>query len=296
MRIATLVLLAVLLIAPPLLAQRLAPETSELIYGPDPLQVMDFTPGIGTQAPLVVFVHGGGWSRGDKRTGNGAKAAHFTAHGLAFAAINYRLVPSATVEEQADDVARALAMLHREARALNIANRKIVLMGHSAGAHLAALVATDPHYLKTYGLTQGIIGGVVLLDGAGYHVPQQMADAGPWLRRMYRNAFGDDVTRQEALSPTLHAAAPNADSFLILYVAQRDESARQSRAFGAALRAAGTPVQVEPVENSSHMELNRNLGTPGDHATAIVDSYLARVFAGVSDWRAPEVMPVGSRQ
>ena len=82
-----------------------------LNYGSDKLQNLDFYPAAnGNQrAPLVVFVHGGGWKRGSKDNGTGQwKAPHYTAAGYAFVSINYRLVPEATVEQQGADVAASL--------------------------------------------------------------------------------------------------------------------------------------------------------------------------------------------
>ncbi|XUM24396.1 alpha/beta hydrolase fold domain-containing protein [Bradyrhizobium oligotrophicum S58] len=83
-----------------------------------------------------MFVHGGGWKRGDKRNATGAaKIEHLLAQGYAFALIDYRLVPAATVEQQAADVAAAVAWLRKNAGRLGIDPSRLVLMGHSAGAH-----------------------------------------------------------------------------------------------------------------------------------------------------------------
>ena len=123
------------------------PQT--LSYGSNPLQVLDFYRAQGTAkpAPLVLFVHGGGWKRGSKdNAAGGWKQIHYPASGYAYASINYRLVPDATVEQQAADVAAALAHLLTRADALGIDRTRVVLMGHSAGAHLVALVGTDERY------------------------------------------------------------------------------------------------------------------------------------------------------
>eukprot|EP01136_Pigoraptor_vietnamica_P021148 Opistho-1_new@70999 len=131
-------MLAVLLIAPVAAQRPAVPQPREIAFGADPLQRFDFYPAESAKgpAPLFVFVHGGGWTRGDKRNATGAaKIAHFTGRGYAFASINYRLVPDARVEDQAQDVADGLARLVRDARALGVDPNRIVLAGHSAGAH-----------------------------------------------------------------------------------------------------------------------------------------------------------------
>lgn len=255
----------------------------EIAYGADRLQRLDFSAarGVTGPAPLFVFVHGGGWRQGDKRNATGAeKVEHFTGRGFAFASVNYRLVPDAKVEELAQDVADAIGTLVRQARILGIDPSRIVLAGHSAGAHLAALVATDPQYLKRAGLGLDQIDGVLLLDGAAYDVPVQRQEGPRFMQRVYAQAFGDDPVRQRALSPTLHAAAPNAPAFLILHVDRRD-GRRQSEALGAALRDAGASVTVQALEGRGlrgHMAINRSLGDAEYPATAIVDAWIERLL------------------
>jgi len=233
-----------------------------LAYGKDAMQTLSYW-GAATKSakptPLIVFVHGGGWKRGTKENGTGkAKLAHFTGEGYAFASIDYRLVPEATVEQQAADVASALAHLIAHAGDLGFDPRRIILMGHSAGAHLVALVGTDPAYLKAVGLTETSIAGVVPI------------------------AFGTDPARQRAISPTLQAAAPNAPAFLILHV-QRKDGIEQANALADALRKAGTPVQINDFPGTGlqgHMEINRKLGLEDYPATAVVDAWLKGRFGG----------------
>ncbi|WP_216899979.1 alpha/beta hydrolase [Synechococcus sp. CCY 9618] len=256
----------------------------DLAYGQDRLQRLSFwgaASEAGRPAPLILFVHGGGWKRGDRATATGrAKVSHFRARGYAFATMNYRLVPAATVEQQAADVASALAWLIRHAGRLGIDPRRIVLMGHSAGAHLVALVGTDPAYLRSVGLTQGAVAGVVPIDGAAYDVPAQLRLAGPLMQQTYAQAFGNDPLRQRALSPTWQAAAPNAPAFLLLHV-QRLDARSQTRDLARALQRAGTPVEVAGFAGTGlagHMAINRQLGQPDDPATRVVDGWLRSLF------------------
>jgi acetyl esterase/lipase len=275
-----LALFAACLLAVPLAAQRTAwPEgTTEIAYGADPLQRLDFIPAATShRAPLFIFIHGGGWSFGDKRMA-GHMAVHARAQGYAFASLNYRLVPAATPQQQAEDVAAAIALLVRDADELAIDPGRIILSGHSAGAHLAALVGTDPRYLAAHRLPISILDGIVLFDGAGYDVPAQMARGGPLLRRMYARAFGSDPGFQARVSPTLQAAAPNAGRFLILHITSRpDDSGAQSRRLAEALRREGTPAEVVAVDNT-HAEIFRLFGQPGHLATERTDAFARDVF------------------
>lgn len=262
-------------------AQRAAAIGSEYSYGPDRLQRLDYWAGAGRKAPLVVFVHGGGWKRGDKKMMQGsAKLSHWQAQGYAVASLNYRLVPDATVEQQAADVAAAVAYLKNNSAKLGFDADRIVLVGHSAGAHLVALVGTDPQWLRGAGMSLGEVRGIVPLDGAGYDVPAQMGENARLMGDTYRQAFGTDPVRQRALSPTFQAAAPNAPAFLILHVERRDAAA-QSKALAEALRKAGTEASVQGFKGKGlrgHMEINRRLGEADYPATPVVDAFLKKVF------------------
>jgi arylformamidase len=272
-------LLAAFFLAAPVAAQRTPwpGGTTEIAYGPAPLQRLTFTPAAGRDAPVFIFIHGGGWSLGDKNMAS-HMAAHFHGLGYAFASLGYRLVPDANPQQQAGDIAAAIAHLVRNAERLGIDPGRIILSGHSAGAHLAALVGTDPSYLAAHRLPLSTLSGIVLLDGAGYDVPSQMARGGPLLRRMYAIAFGEDSTFQARLSPTLQAAAPNAGRFLILHITSRpDDSGAQSRRLAEALRRAGTPAEVVAVDNT-HAEIFRQFGQPGHVATERTDAFARGVF------------------
>ena len=254
----------------------------ELSYGSQPLQKLDFWRAKAADAPLVLFVHGGGWQRGDKSMMRGSdKLSHWQAQGYAVASVNYRLVPDATVEQQAQDVAASIAYIRSNAATLGIDPSRIVLVGHSAGAHLVAFVGTDPQWLAGVGLTMRDVAGVVALDGAGYLVPDQMDENARLMSDTYEQAFGTDPSRQLALSPTEHTAAPNAPAFLVLHV-DRADAKRQSEALVAGLKKAGTEAEVRRIAGRGlmgHMEINRDLGKADYPATPVVDAFLKGRFA-----------------
>lgn len=263
---------------------RLPQGAQTISYGAGAMQNLDYFRARDRtgSAPLVLFVHGGGWTNGSKDNATGKhKAEHYTAEGYNFATINYRLVPDATVEQQAEDVAQALKTLLDRAPQLGIDQRKVVLMGHSAGAHLVALVGTDPQYLRRAGLSYADIAGIVPLDGAAYDVAKQMEQSRlPLLKKRYDAAFGKDPARQANLSPINHAQAPNAPSWLVLHV-DRADGKQQSEALAAALRRGGSAAEVRAFEGKGmrgHAQINRSLGDPDYAATPVVDRWLAEIF------------------
>jgi acetyl esterase/lipase len=204
-------------------------------------------------------------------------AVHFHERGYAFASVDYRLVPDADPRQQAEDVAAAIARLIEDAPRLGIDRERVMIIGHSAGAHLAALVGTDPYYLAAHQIGIAAIKAVVLLDGAGYDVATQIRFAGPLLRSLYHRAFGDDPAFQQRVSPIAQAPAPNAARFLIFHIASRADSGAQSVRLGAMLRAAGTPAEVVSVDGS-HADIFRRFGEPGHRATEMTDAFAEALF------------------
>ena len=264
-------------------ATAVATTKQTLPYGSSSDQTYDVWPAQGESgpAPLVMFVHGGGWTSGSKDSASGPyTSGYYPSEGYAYASINYRLVPTVTVEDEAADVVAALKSLLDHAGELGIDPRRVVIMGHSAGAHLVALVSTDDSYLAAAGLSESSLRGVIAIDGAAYDVPTQVA-AGGIMHDRYLEAFGTDPVRQQALSPTAHAAAPNAPAFLLPHV-QRPDGIAQADELAAALQAAGTSAEEVSFLGTGlagHAEINRRLGDPGYAETPVVDAWLAKVFA-----------------
>jgi pimeloyl-ACP methyl ester carboxylesterase len=256
-----------------------AKEKSGHAYGKDGRQILDLYVPDGRQpAPLILFIHGGGWSAGSKEMGEGGQAAYFTANGYAWAALNYRLVPAVTVEEQAADVAQAIAWLGRQASRLNLDMSRVVLTGHSSGAQLAGLIATDPHWLATAGVPFASIRGVVSLDGAGIDVPGIMA-AGAATSPFYANAFGADVRRQTRLSPFAHLGRQDVRRWLFIY----DEALNPMAGYFAGRfaeigRHYGLEVDLMAATDTSHMKLLSDLGTRDDSVTRAIDGFLKRAL------------------
>lgn len=260
-----------------------APRPITIAYGQDPHQRIDVwkPQGVSAKAPLVMYVHGGGWKRGSKETAASKwSPVHFPGQGYVYASINYRLLPENTVEYEASDVAHALKALLDAADRLGIDRSRVVIIGHSAGAHLVALVGTDESYLRSAGLSFADIDGVIPNDGAAYDVPRQMAEGGNFMHDTYIQAFGEDPARQRALSPALHADAPNAPAFLLLHV-QRQDGIAQAKELEEALHKGGTAVERRDFPGNGlkgHMEINRQLGNPDYAATPVVDAWLKKVF------------------
>ena len=233
------------------------------LYGPERVA--------GPVRPVVLFVHGGGWRHGDKAN-IGEKPAAFVSRGYLFASVGYRLDAAVAPREQGADVAAAVAWLHEHSREHGGDGDTIFLIGHSAGAHLAALVGPDERLLARHRLEPGMLAGIVRLDGAGSDVPRQMAEARlPRLQRLYRDVFGDDPQAQREASPITHVVAGKRyPPFLMVHVGNRPDSRAQAEALAERLRAVGGTATTVHEPEKTHLTLNREFGAAGDGPTAKV--------------------------
>lgn len=242
-----------------------ARAADEIAYGEGPDRRLDVhgRPGL-RAAPVLVYVHGGGWRRGDKRMVHDLPA-YAQRHGLLLVSVNYRMVPQVDAGGCAEDVAAALAWVRANISRYGGDPGRIFVSGHSAGAHLAALIAIDRRYLGAHGLTPSDLAGIITIDGAGYDAVAHMAwlkDRQVLLSSMYENAFGP---RAAALSPTLLVKAGQAyPPFLIFHIARRTDAALQSNGLADALRAAGGRAQVVVAPGDSHRSINVEFGAAGD--------------------------------
>lgn len=252
------------------------------VTGEDELQTLDiYLPDQKNKAgaPVLIGIHGGAWAFGDKSNAGFVqpKAAWFNSQGFLFVSINYRLSPKVTHPQHIIDVCKAVAWIEDNIAKHGGDPKQLYLLGHSAGAHLAALAAVDESRLKKAGADPKSIRGVILLDGAAYHVPDQLATT--WRKNnLYTKAFTLDEETQRDASPTLKVAAMKGTPppFLILHVASRKESKAQSAGLAKALQAKGGKVQVAGIEGKSHGTINRDLGKPGDATTKAVAGFLKK--------------------
>jgi arylformamidase len=238
-------------------------------------QTLDvYFPAGGENRPIVFWIHGGGWKRGDK-TSVQRKPQAFTERGFVFASTNYRFAPDVTVKEMTGDVAKSIRWVHDHAREFGGDPHSIYVMGHSAGAHLAALVCTDDRYLKAEGLSISILKGCVPVDVSVYDIPKRLSDTGVEPPAAVTDVFGESAELYRDLSPVTHVArGKQIPAFLILHVADRPETKTQSHWFAQTLREAGVSAQVVAGEGKTHGTINADLGLPDDAPTKSVLEFL----------------------
>jgi arylformamidase len=152
----------------------------------------------------------------------------------------------------------------------------VFVMGHSAGAQLAALICTDERYLKAEALSLSIVKGCVPVDGDTYDVPLQIATVEERRANIYRQKFGDEASQKE-LSPVTHVATgKHIPPFLILHVAEHPETKLQSQRLAATLEKAGISARAYPAEGKDHGTINSELGLPDDQPTKVLLEFVQK--------------------
>ncbi len=262
-----LILLSLVCIAEAALGNPFGKKTNISYGGPQahPLQTLDiYYPSQGKGYPVVIFFHGGGWTTGDKanRT-HQSKGRFFVENKVVFVSVNYRLAPKNPFPAFVEDAASSISFVFNKIRHYRGDPQRIFLMGHSAGAHLAALVSTDKRYLAAHQKSPGNLRGVILLDGAGYDIPEALSEGvRPRRHRMFVQAFGEDKSLWKTASPSTFAKdGKGIPPFLIFYVKERPQSQNQSVGLANGLNKSGGKARVVPIGNSSHRDINIAFGT-----------------------------------
>lgn len=256
---------------------------SNVAYGPDPAQVYDvYLPGGGARtsgppaAPVIFMVHGGAWAVGDKAMTRvvDAKVSRWGAQGFVLVSVNYRMLPDVPPDGQLRDVALALAHAQAHAPDWGADPAQFILMGHSAGAHLVALLAGAVP--ASLGLSGPPVLGTVALDSAAMDVQAIMSQ--PHMR-LYDRPFGKDPSYWRAMSP-VQQLRQGVAPVLAVCSTRRDDACTQAQAFVA--RAAQLGIRAQWLgQDLSHGDINALLGLDNEYTRA-VEAFMATLSSGVA--------------
>lgn len=234
--------------------------------------------------PVVFWIHGGGWQTGDKSSVQ-EKPKVFVEKGFVFVSTNYRLLPEVEMETIFRDVAKSLGWVHRNIAKHGGDPNRIFVMGHSAGAQLAALMCVDERYLKAEGVPFSVLKGCVPVDGDTYDVPaiietaetRRRVHGQPQAKFGHREKFGNDPAKHRDYSAVTHVAkGKSIPPFLILYVADHPDNAAQAQRFAAALKEAEVPAIAYGAKETNHNKINANIGTADDPVSAVLFDFVEK--------------------
>ncbi len=244
----------------------------DLAYGPDPRHRLDLlTPNSPPGWPTALFIHGGSWNSGDKnlRVGGadvyGNIGRYLAAQGIGTAVINYRLQPQVSWQEQIEDVARATAWAYQNLPESGGRRDGLFLIGHSAGAQLAAYTSLAPQSLTNAGVPRAALRGVIAASGAGL----DLMDAGTYALGHSPDYYRSLIDPQK-LNPSwqrdgsaVSFITPASPPFLVLIGGRETKPMkRQSDRLHEALTHHRVPSTLLKIPGQSHSRMVLTLSHP----------------------------------
>ncbi|PWG62044.1 alpha/beta hydrolase [Spiribacter halobius] len=246
-----------------------------LDYGAHERQRLDlYVPEGAADAPVVVFFYGGRWQEGERADYRFAAQA-LASRGYVVAVPDYRLYPEVRFPAFVEDAAAAVAWIHARAADYGGDPGRLVLAGHSAGAHIAALLALDPQYLESAGPGRGVVRAFIGLAGPYDFLPLRAEDL--------KIIFGPSAERPR--SQPINHVDPQAPPMLLLH--GRDDRLVEpgnSRRLAQAVTEAGGSARLRLFDNRGHVSLVASLARPLRFHTPVLEA-MGRFIDGLE---APE--------
>ncbi len=222
-----------------------------------------------SDAPVVVYFHGGGLQAGTKAIGEGL-ARQLAARGIGLVTANYRLSPAAMHPAHMEDATAAFAWTKKHIASYGGDPDRVFLSGHSAGAYLAALMALDPSYLEAHGLKLSDVRGVIPISPFLYVEDPDVAPRRP------KTVWGTDpdVWLQASVTPYVGADKP---PMLFIYADGDDAWRReQNQRLAADLKAKGNKAMAIEIGDRTHGSVNSKMADDDDPGMLKVADFVER--------------------
>jgi acetyl esterase/lipase len=197
------------------------------------------------------------------------------------------LLPNVDMGTIISDIAKSIHWVHDHIAEYGGDPQRILVMGHSAGAQLAAIVSIDARYLKAEGLSLDIIKGCVPVDGDTFDVPAIIETAEtrrrvhglPQAKFGHREKFGNDPEKHRDFSAVMHVAKDKGiPPFLIIHVADHPDTTAQAQRLANVLQEAKIPVTLYGGKETTHNKINADLGLPDDPGTKALFEFVDGVL------------------
>ena len=243
-----------------------------IAYGSDARQRVDVyrpTP-LASGQPLVVFFYGGSWNRGSRKDYVFLGEA-LASRGVVAVVADYRLYPQVRYPAFLEDSAAAVAWAVRTAPNYGADSRKIYVMGHSAGAYNAAMIALDARWLSAAGLSPASLAGWIGLAGPFDFLPIVNPEVRPVVNYPDSPADSQPIAHASALAPRTFLGAANKDTLV--------DPRRNSQQMADKLRAAGVDVTLKFYPWASHVTLASAFARPLRGIASVLDDVDAFMHA-----------------
>ncbi|MFT0861237.1 alpha/beta hydrolase [Ancylobacter sp. G4_0304] len=228
-----------------------------------------YRPETGTGLPVVVFFYGGGWEEGDRALYRFVGAA-LAGQGIVTFIPDYRVYPQVRFPDFLDDAARAVRWARDHAREFGGDPSRLVTAGHSAGAHIAAMLAFDPQWLAKAGLdSRRDLAGMAGLAGPYDFLPLHS--------QTLMDIFGPEAERPLS-QPINFVTEGEVPVFLATATADSSVDPANTTRFAARIRAAGGSAETRYYENLSHRTIIGAVAPPLRWLAPVLDDVAGFVY------------------
>lgn len=247
-------------------------ERNIVFDAPHHLALDIYRPASVGQAPIVVFFYGGDWTHG-KRQWYRFVGAALAAHGVIVVIPDYRKYPEVKLDGFMHDAAHAVAWVHDHAGQIGGDARDIFVMGHSSGGQIAALLATDPAWLKADGMKSGDLAGFIGLAGVYDFVPIARKE------KDMIGMFGRTPAEQRRAQPVSFVDGAEPPMLLLQGTADREVAPSNSKSLALAMKARHEDVSLKLYPGIGHMGLVFSMSRPLRGHAPVLSDVLAFIHA-----------------
>ncbi|MEO8809712.1 MAG: alpha/beta hydrolase [Rhodanobacter sp.] len=239
----------------------------DVVYDPAHQLALDvYRPDAASNAPVVVFFYGGSWKSGKRQWYRWAGEA-LARRGLVVVIPDYRLWPKVRLDGFMQDAAHAVAWTHAHASEYGGNPSELFLMGHSAGAHIGALLATDGHWLAADGMHPRQLAGFIGLAGPYDFLPLKDPD--------FIDMFGSTHEAQLRSQPVHFVDGDEPPMLLLQGAGDKVVQPRNATSLAAAMKREGESVQVKMYPDIGHSAILLAMSRPFRGKAPVLDDTLA---------------------
>ena len=219
--------------------------STNLAYGDAPREKLDFFPGRNPTGPLLVYIHGGYWQRGDKDMYSFVTEG-FVKHSVACAVLNYDLTPAVRMGHIPPQIRKAIAWLWHNASELGYSQDKIFVMGHSAGGHLTAMMMATDWPSVDAALPGDLVRGGIPISG--------LFELEPLVHTTINDGPQMDIEEARGLSPTFIPPCTDAPQLVVVGGGETEEFFRQADDYAAKFQTERRHIERYDVPDMDHFD------------------------------------------
>lgn len=247
-------------------------------YGQHPSQQLDiYAPKAAKHQPIIMHLHGGGWSSGSKseRASYINKVNHWVAKGFIVVAVETRLMPDANVYDQVCDLAEAIVMVQKQAVEWGGDSAKLILSGHSSAGTMVSVLAANPTIVTSLGGQRWL--GSIAIDSSSLDVPRTMR---LWSPEMFRYAYGDDAAQWKSASPINLLNQQSLPMLFACSTQRPDSSCEQAALFVEQANQYGIKTKII-AKDLDHGAIDFELGLD-QHYTQQIEQFMASLDESIA--------------